>query len=224
MKLWTCQIASLVIGMLIATAANAQQTSAPTDSAPTMQSKASQDLLDAMSNTPTYGHPDLAGEFAGMHHYAAGDYKGAMKEFLIGARFADKLSQMSIGLMYLNGEGVRKDPVTAFAWIALAAERKYPKFLVTRDAVWAGLDTTQREQAKALLEQLYPEYGDASAKPRMIKRMRWDLTHLTGSYLGSQIGPIASVTVSPVSALAALSIALSTLNQWLPLPSGSSAA
>ncbi|MBD8871218.1 sel1 repeat family protein [Rhodanobacter sp. DHB23] len=192
MKPWICRIASLGIGLLAATAANArQQHAAPPED---MQDKPSRDLLDAMGNTPTYGHPDLEGEFAGMQHYAAGDYQAAMKYFLVGARFADKLSQMSIGLMYLNGEGVKKDPVAAFAWIALAAERKYPKFLATRDAVWAGLDAAQREQAKALVEQLYPEYGDASAKPRMIKHMRWDMTHLTGSYLGAQIGPIASIT------------------------------
>lgn len=194
MKPWIFRITSLGISLFAATAANAQQAAAPAGDTATMQSKTSQDLLDAMSNTPTYGHPDLEGEFAGMQYYAAGNYQKAMKSFLEGARFADKLSQMSIGLMYLNGEGVEKNPVTAFAWIAIAAERKYPKFLATRDAVWAMLDATQRGQAKALVEQLYPEYGDITAKPRLIKRMRWDMTHLTGSYLGTQIGPMASLT------------------------------
>ena len=36
-------------------------------------------------------------------------------------------------------------------------------------------------------------------------------------------GSIASVTVSPAAALMALRMTLLTLNQWLPLPSGSSA-
>ncbi|MDO1529143.1 sel1 repeat family protein [Fulvimonas sp. R45] len=159
-----------------------------------MHDAASQKVLAAIEHTPTAGHPDLYGEFAGMQHLASGDYKAAMKYFLIGASYADKLSQLSIGLMYLNGQGVKKDPVTAFAWIAIAAERKYPRFLATRDAVWAGLDAQQREQAKALIERLYPEYGDLTAQPRMAKRLRWERTELTGSYLGEQIGPMASLT------------------------------
>lgn len=72
--------------------------------------------LNAMDKTYTEGHPDVINEFAGMHRYAAGDYSGAMKSFLIAASYADKPSQLSIGLMYLNGQGVQKDPATAWAW------------------------------------------------------------------------------------------------------------
>jgi TPR repeat protein len=155
----------------------------------------SQKILAAMDHTSTQGHPDLYGEFNGMQRYAAGHYKAAMKYFLIGARFADKLSQLSIGLMYLNGEGVKKDPVTAFAWIAIAAERKYPGFITTRDALWAKLDGQQRTQAKALIEKLYPEYGDLVAKSRMAKRLRWNRSDMTGSYLGGPVGgPMSSLT------------------------------
>lgn len=153
-----------------------------------------EDVLDAMSHSSTWGHPDQYGEFAGMQRYARGDYAGAMKYFLIGARYADKLSQLSIGLMYLNGQGVQKDPVTAFAWIAIAAERKYPQFLATRDRVWAQLDAQQREQARALVEKLYPEYGDATAKRRMALELRRARSEQTGSYLGFGSGSVASVT------------------------------
>lgn len=194
MELRIRRIGCLIIGLLAVSLALAQESAPPRSETETMKSKASQDLLDAMSRTPTEGHPDLYGEYVGMQRYAAGNYKAAMKYFLIGARFADKLSQMSIGLMYLNGEGVQKDPVAAFAWVALAAERKYPKFLATRDAIWAGFNPAQREQAKAMVERLYPEYGDATAKPRLANRMRWARTQATGSYLGEQIGPIASLT------------------------------
>jgi uncharacterized protein len=141
-------------------------------------------VLAAMDRTPTEGHPDQYNEFAGMHRYVAGDYAGAMKHFLASARYADKLSQLSIGLMYLNGEGVAKDPVTAFAWIALAAERKYPQFLVTRDRVWASLDAAQREQATAKIAALYTEYGDPVAKRRMANALHLALMEETGSGLG----------------------------------------
>ena len=182
-------IPMLGLGLLFAGQAIAQS-SAPAS----MHDAASQKMLAAMDHTPTSGHPDLYGEFNGMQRLAAGHYQAAMKYFLLGARFADKLSQLSIGLMYLNGQGVKKDPVTAFAWIAIAAERKYPSFLATRDSVWAKLDASQRAQAKALIDKLYPVYGDLTAKPRMAKHLRRSRTQLTGSYLGGQIGPMSSLT------------------------------
>ena len=159
-----------------------------------LQDKVSQEVLTAMSRTSTWGHPDQWGEFTGMQRYAHGNFKAAMKYFLIGARYADKLSQLSIGLMYLNGQGVKKDPVAAFAWVAIAAERKYPQFLATRDAIWAQLDASQREQAKAMVEQLYPEYGDPTAKWRMTVRLRLNATELTGSFLGFGSDSVASLT------------------------------
>ena len=186
------RIIGTLIGSLLAGMATAA-TSQPAVAAP-LQDKASQEVLDAMSHTSTWGHPDQYGEFTGMQRYADGNYKAAMKYFLIGARYADKLSQLSIGLMYLNGQGVQQDPVTAFAWIAIAAERKYPQFLATRDAVWAQLDASQREQAKALVEQLYPEYGDPAAKWRMTMQLRWGRTEMTGSYLGFGTDAVSSLT------------------------------
>ena len=151
-------------------------------------------VLAAMSNSSTWGHEDEYGEFNGMQRYAAGNYQAAMKYFLIGARYADKLSQLSIGLMYLNGEGVEKDPVTAFAWIAIASERKYPQFLATRDALWAKLDAQQREQAKAEIEKLYPEYGDPTAQRRMANQLRWNRMEFTGSMLGFGADSVSSLT------------------------------
>jgi len=183
-------ICTAVCGLLAATTAAA----AGEKAAGPLQDKVSQEVLTAMSNSSTWGHPDEYGEFTGMQRYAAGDFKAAMKYFLIGARYADKLSQLSIGLMYLNGQGVEKDPVAAFAWIAIAAERKYPQFLATRDSVWAQLDAPQREQAKALLEKLYPEYGDPVAKRRMSLVLRWNRAELTGSYLGFGSDSVTSLT------------------------------
>lgn len=143
-----------------------------------------QRTLDAMKANSTEGHPDLHGQFGGILRYEKGDYKGAMKYFLLGARYADKVSQMSIGLLYLNGQGVAKDPVAAYAWIALSAERNYPKFVETRDGVWAQLNPQQQAQATDMLKQLMAEYGDAVAKPRMIAELQQGKLHMTGSPVG----------------------------------------
>ena len=179
-----------ICSLMAATAANAGSEKP----AQPLQDQTSQEVLMAMSRSSTWGHPDEYGEFTGMQRYADGNFKAAMKYFLIGARYADKLSQLSIGLMYLNGQGVEKDPVAAFAWIAIAAERQYPQFLATRDAVWAQLDAAQREQAKALLEKLYPEYGDPTAKRRMSLVLRWNRSQFTGSLLGFGSDSVTSLT------------------------------
>ena len=112
-------------------------------------------VLTSMNNASTWGHPDLFGEFAGMRLYSEGHYKSAIKYFKYGARYADKLSQLSIGLMYENGRGVEQDSVTACAWLALAAERKYPSFLATRDRVCEALTPAQHDQAVAIRESRY---------------------------------------------------------------------
>src|SRR5689334_326130 len=140
-----------------------------------------QKTLRAMSDASTWYHPDLFGEYAGMRRYAAHQYQAALKYFEVGAYYADKLSQLSIGLMHLNGEGVRKDPVTAYAWIDLAAERSYPDFVATRDRVKSELTPAQLEQAQALRDQLAQKYADAVAKPRMEQQLRMGQAQMTGS-------------------------------------------
>ena len=145
-------------------------------------------IITAMNNASTWGHPDLFGEFAGMRLYSEGHYAAAIKYFKYGARYADKLSQLSIGLMYDNGHGVAKDPVTACAWLALAAERNYPAFIATRDRVCEALTPAQHDQAVAVLDKLMPEYGDAVAKQRMARALDMAKTEATGSRLGFDSG------------------------------------
>ena len=131
-----------------------------------------QKLLRVMNNAGTWYHPDLDGEFSGIHAYAHGDFAAAMKFFERGAYYGDKLSQLSLGLMYLNGEGVDKDPLRALAWIELAAERGYPNYIATRESVKASLTPGQLSQAAALNKELAETYADAVAKPRLAKQMR----------------------------------------------------
>ncbi|MHC1480155.1 sel1 repeat family protein [Frateuria aurantia] len=128
-------------------------------------------LMRSMSTTNTFGHPDLYGQLTGLQDYTSGEYRAAMHQFLLGARYADKLSQLSIGLMYLQGQGVTKDPVTALAWISLAAERGYPQFVATRDNLARQLSSRQVAQARQVQATLAATYADAVAKPRMVLAM-----------------------------------------------------
>lgn len=145
-------------------------------------------ILATMDEASTDGHPDLFGQFAGMRRLFKSDYKGAMKYFKIGARFADKLSQISIGMMYLHGRGVSKDPASACAWVTLAAERSYPSYVSARDQICAALTAAQHDQAMAMLDTLKPEYGDAIAMRRMKLQLTNARREATGSMLGHDSG------------------------------------
>lgn len=169
-------------------ASSGNQLPAPTD-------EQVQHTLQSMSANSTEGHPDLHGQFEGMLRYEKGDYAGAMKYFISGARYADKASQLCIGLLYLNGQGAAKDPATAYAWIALSAERNYPQFVATRNNVWAKLDASQREKATQVLKQLMAEYGDAVAKPRLFAIFQQEKLHMTGSPAGFE-GFLATGTLA----------------------------
>jgi hypothetical protein len=147
-----------------------------------------QKTLRAMADASTWYHPDLFGEFAGMRHYAHHQYKDAMKYFKIGAYYADKLSQLSVGLMYLNGEGVAKDPVTAYAWFSIAAERDYPDFVATRDRTKEALTAGQLAKAETVRADLAKRYGDAVAKPRMVQQLHLGQMQFTGSRTGFDSG------------------------------------
>ncbi|MBU6247024.1 MAG: sel1 repeat family protein [Xanthomonadaceae bacterium] len=153
-------------------------------------------LLDGMAEASTWGHPDQFGQYQGMVAYGQGHYAAAMRLFRIGAMYADKVSQLSIGLMYLNGQGVARDPVKAWAWTALAAERGYPRFVATRDGIWKTLSDAQRSQALATRDELAATYADVHAKPRMIGELRYYRTQLTGSRTGDDPG-VHTVAVGP---------------------------
>jgi uncharacterized protein len=159
--------------------------------------KATQRALGEMNNAFSMGHPDLWFEYAGMQEYAKGSYRRAMRFFLKSAWYSDKPSQLSIGLMYLNGEGVDKDLVKAYAWTALAAERNYPDFVATRDHIWEQLDGSQRRYASSVERSLLAQYGDEIAKPREIDAMRlgWNdlftFTHVVAANAEYEVIPMA---------------------------------
>ena len=147
-----------------------------------------QKTLRALSDASTWYHPDQFGEFTGLRRYAHREYKDAMKYFEVGAYYADKLSQLSIGLMYMNGEGVAKDPVMAYAWLDLAAERDYPDFVATRDRLKATLTAEQLQKAQERRNKLAERYGDAVAKPRMVAQLHQGQMQMTGSRTGFDYG------------------------------------
>jgi uncharacterized protein len=131
-----------------------------------------------------HAHPDLKYRNRGLEAYEVGDYAAALRDFKRSARFADKASQAMVAEMLSRGEGIAADPVAAYAWMDLAAERHYRSFLLRREALWESLDESQREAAIAVGEGVYAEYGDIVAKPRLASRLRRERAKTTGSRTG----------------------------------------
>lgn len=129
-------------------------------------------------------HPDLRYRLAGLRDYREQRYAEALADFKRAARYADKPSQGMIAEMLWNGQGMAVDRAAAYAWMDLAAERGYKMMLVKRENIWAELDAAERARALEIGEDLYAEYSDAQAKPRMEAKMRKARMKMTGSRTG----------------------------------------
>lgn len=137
-----------------------------------------------------FGHPNELWRVRAMMAVKRGDLDGAVERLQMAARYADKLSQHSLALLYWHGIGVEKNPALAYAWSELAAERGYPTLERSRAAIWARLDADERAKASTFGPGLRAEYGDAVAKPRMERELVLARTSRTGSRLGSSINQV----------------------------------
>jgi uncharacterized protein len=113
-----------------------------------------------------------------------GDWARAAKLFEIAARYADKYSQHRLSMMYWHGVGVRKDPVEAYIWADLAAERGYPQMLAIREKMWATLTPEQQTAVTAEGVKFYATYGDQAALPRFRGLIMHKRFQVTGSHTG----------------------------------------
>lgn len=130
-------------------------------------------------------HPDLRWRDAGEQAYRKHRYTDAFDQFRRAARYADKPSQAMLATMLWNGEGVSRDRAQAYAWMDLAAERRYPDLLAQRERYWNELDAAERTRAVEIGQGIYAEFADAVAKPRMEKELlRYRIATTTGSHAG----------------------------------------
>lgn len=119
--------------------------------------------------------------------YRAGQFGRAMDHYLGAARWADKFAQYNIGIMHLRGEGVEFNPVRGWAWLEVAAERGYPQFRQSADALWDLFNEEERQAARTIFEEeIAPRYGDETTFQRTEREMRFRKGDATGSRLGSR--------------------------------------
>jgi hypothetical protein len=133
-----------------------------------------------LGRTPSQQHIDPA-----QRAYRNGFYGAAIRRFEKAAFWADKVAQYNVGVMHFRGEGVRRDPARAWAWVALAAEREYDLMTETAAAIWQMLEPRERQQGvEILVNKLVPRYGDEVAVDRTTRHMGLEFVKATGSRLG----------------------------------------
>jgi hypothetical protein len=130
------------------------------------------------------GRPNEEHRLRGLKSYKTGHYRDALKSFEVAAYNADKYSQHYLSLMHWHGVGAERDPVQAYIWSDLAAERGSKPLLVLREKIWSQLTPEQQEQVQVRGEDFYDKYGDAVAKPRAESAMRQFARDMTGSRTG----------------------------------------
>lgn len=129
-------------------------------------------------------HPDIEYRLAGLDHLDQGEHAEALSAFRRASRYADKVSQAMVAELLWAGAVDGVDRAAGYAWMDLAAERGYAVFVAKREQYWKAMDAAQRERAIAVGKQIYAEYGDEVAKPRLetlLNRGRWAMT-------GSRVG------------------------------------
>ena len=133
-------------------------------------------------------HQDLKYRLLGLEAYNQKRHSTALQYFRRASFFADKPSQGMVAEMYWNGEGTPRDPVQAYVWMDLAAERGYQGFVGLRERYWNALSASERARAVEAGQAVYARFGDAAAKPRYEHQLRIGKSQMTGSRTGFNRG------------------------------------
>jgi hypothetical protein len=91
--------------------------------------------------------------------YNAKDYDQAFKLYRRGACSGDKFSQSAVGRMYLLGQGTTRNDLTAYAWLAVAAEFQFAGFQSVPKQLHEAMTPAQRRVADARAQTLRDLYG-----------------------------------------------------------------
>lgn len=176
-RVFTLLVTSL-FGALLASSALAQT--------PDAQTRMQERINDGLVTIQGYQrfHPDERWLQYGMNALAKGRSESARAYLLRSARYASKPAQAMYAQLLWEGEGGASDRALAYVWMDMAAERGYPSLVDARERYWQGLDAHERERALAMGPDVFDQYADAVAKPRLEREMRRGLNSKTGSRTG----------------------------------------
>ncbi|GHA88068.1 sel1 repeat family protein [Cognatilysobacter bugurensis] len=131
------------------------------------------------------GHPNERSRWHGLWAYSNGRHAEAREYFERAAYFGDKPSQYLLSVMHQSGEGGPSDPVLAYIWADLAAERGTSEpLLAYREQLWAKLSPEEQKRVTEAGPAVYERYGDAVA----MRRTEHQIARFSRSKTGSRAG------------------------------------
>ena len=113
--------------------------------------------------------------------YGAKRYDKAFNLFQRAACAGDKQSQSALGRMYMLGQGTKRDDLTGYAWLKLAAEMIYPKYQAVVRQIEEAMTPEQHTMADALVADLGSRYSLGAS------RMGCTLSASKGGHIIDQI-------------------------------------
>jgi TonB family protein len=103
----------------------------------------------------------------GMSYYEAKNFDKAYKEFLEAAQYGDYDAQNNIGAMHYRGEHVAKNVITAYAWMALAAQTAEYDATAVHNKIFARMSDADKKLAEAEYKNLFSQYSDAAIEQKL---------------------------------------------------------
>lgn len=104
----------------------------------------------------------------GVKYYESKDFENAYKEFLSAAEQGDNDAQQNIGAMYYRGEFVSKDVVSAYAWMALAAQRKEILDEGVHFKIYKKMNDTEKHLAEEKHQTLLDKFGSGAIEKKLL--------------------------------------------------------
>ncbi len=113
--------------------------------------------------------------------YGKEHYDKAFEKFQRLACAGDKQSQSALGRMYMLGQGTKRDDLTGYAWLKLAAEMVYPKYQAVVKQIESAMTPEQTKVAGELVADLSSRYSFSAS------RMGCTLSASKGGHIIDQI-------------------------------------
>lgn len=125
----------------------------------------------------------------GMKYYSASNFEKAHREFRQAAKFGDVSAQFNLGVMYYRGEFVARDPIQAYAWLALAAQDSEYMAQGLHLKIYKSFSDEQKKLADLAYQEIFSKYSHAAIEKNLIPEL--DLANAMSNkpHLIKQINP-----------------------------------
>ncbi len=120
-----------------------------------------------------------------LKNYNEKKFPEAMIEFQRTAALGHKDSQLKIGIMYFQGEGVTKNIIDAYAWTALSAEDNNTSSVRIKDAMFSKMNEQQKIDANIKLKELMSTLSNQTLSSTLYPKYSKEKAELTYAHFKS---------------------------------------